>query len=292
MLTVVLAFSLRPEHETPHATSHAWRFVNDRNWQIVSTPTETRAQTDAREGTRGVCAEGMVEVDGEMKDNGDLDSLEELQNVTCTDWIDRRFPERCARFDRDEWLRASSHIPTRRMRFCIDRFEYPNQSGAYPIIDVTWHESAALCSEEHKRLCTEAEWTFACEGPEAMPYPTGYVRDPTACVIDRPWREVDERALMVRGSRTALAEIDRLWDGEPSGSRPRCRSVFGVYDLTGNVDEWTTSVRPGEASILKGGYWGPVRTRCRGSTRAHGEDYAYYQQGFRCCRSIKQSPAP
>jgi formylglycine-generating enzyme required for sulfatase activity len=90
----------------------------------------------------------------------------------------------------------------------------------------------------------------------------------------------------------ALAEIDRLWQGEASGARSRCRSPFGVYDMTGNVDEWTVSVRPGERpSILKGGYWGPVRTRCRPSTRAHGEDYASYQQGFRCCADVPSRAA-
>jgi formylglycine-generating enzyme required for sulfatase activity len=59
--------------------------------------------------------------------------------------------------------------------------------------------------------------------------------------------------------------------------------VFGVYDLIGNVDEWTRSAVRGRPSILKGGYWGPVRTRCRPTTRAHGESHAFYQQGFRCC---------
>ena len=116
------------------------------------------------------------------------------------------------------------------------------------------------------------------------PYPYGYDRDASACVIDRPAREVNETMLMPRSSDRALAEIDRLWQGEASGASPRCQSPFGVYDLTGNVDEWTTSVVPGERpSVLKGGYWGPVRTRCRPSTRAHGESFADYQQGFRCC---------
>jgi acyl carrier protein len=57
-----------------------------------------------------------------------------------------------------------------------------------------------------------------------------------------------------------------------------------VYDLTGNVDEWTDGkISRGNRSILKGGYWGQVRARCRPSTRVHGEDFACYQQGFRCC---------
>jgi formylglycine-generating enzyme required for sulfatase activity len=101
-------------------------------------------------------------------------------------------------------------------------------------------------------------------------------------------RDVDERALLPRDGQRALFEIDRLWQGEASGAHPQCRSTFGVYDLTGNVDEWTSSVNLGERpSILKGGYWGPVRTRCQSSTRAHGEDYSYYQQGFRCCQELR-----
>jgi formylglycine-generating enzyme required for sulfatase activity len=139
-----------------------------------------------------------------------------------------------------------------------------------------------------ERLCTEAEWTFACEGEESAPFPYGYNRDSEACVIDRAWREVDERALVPRESLRALAQIDRLWQGDTSGSHPWCRSVFGVYDMTGNVDEWTSSVRTGDRrSILKGGYWGPVRTTCRASTRSHGEGFAFYQQGFRCCQDLK-----
>ena len=276
----------------PDRLLHDWRLVNGHHWQIAARSVEPADETDAREGTRGACPAGMVDVNGRMKTDA-LGSIEELQKTTCIDWIDRRFPERCARFDRASWLRLSEDLPTRAMHFCIDRFEFPNELGAYPLIEVSWREAAALCGAEGERLCSEEEWTFACEGGEATPYPTGYARDAETCVIDRPWRDVDESALGPRESPTALAEIDRLWQGEPSGSRPRCRSVFGVYDLTGNVDEWTSSTRAGEPrSILKGGYWGPVRDRCRPSTRAHDESFSYYQQGFRCCRDLVADPAP
>jgi formylglycine-generating enzyme required for sulfatase activity len=228
----------------------------------------------------------MVEVSGRMKLGGwgwD-DRVDVLQQSACVEWIDRSFPERCARFDRARWLALSSGLPVQPMHFCIDRFEYPNRRGAYPWIMVNWTEARAICARDGKRLCTEGEWTFACEGEEAMPHPYGYTRDPEACVIDHAWRPVDAATLFPRDSEHALGELDRLWQGEASGSRPRCRSPFGVYDMTGNVDEWTSSMVPGERpSVLKGGYWGPVRTRCRPSTRAHGEDFTYYQQGFRCC---------
>jgi formylglycine-generating enzyme required for sulfatase activity len=253
---------------------------------MTSSASEAVETTDAAEGTRGRCGPGMVEIEGSMKvaGAGYYDEVDALQRQSCDEWITRAFPERCARFDRGKWLTVSRGLPTQAKHFCIDRFEYPNRRGAYPWVSVSWTEAESICQAEGERLCTESEWTFACEGDEASPYPYGYDRDAQACVIDRPWRPVDEDALASRESGKARAEIDRLWQGEPSGARPRCRSSFGVYDMTGNVDEWTISVVPAERpSILKGGYWGPVRDRCRPSTRAHGEDYAFYQQGFRCC---------
>jgi sulfatase modifying factor 1 len=222
-----------------------------------------------------------------VQGSGDFDVVEAVQKGACVSWINRTFPDRCARFDEERWRVLSAGIPRRPMHFCIDRFEYPNRRGAYPWIMVDWNDAGGLCTREGKRLCTEGEWTFACEGDEALPYPYGYQRDPEACDIDRPWRAYRVGALFPRASERARAELDHLWQGEASGSRPRCRSPFGVYDMTGNIDEWTTSVAPsGRPNILKGGYWGPVRTRCRASTRVHDKNFAFYQQGFRCCSDM------
>jgi formylglycine-generating enzyme len=286
--------TLHPAAREPSA--HEWTRVEDTYWQIQSRmPVEDLDLTDAVEGTRGRCTPGTVEVEGQAmaEGSGYFDVVEQLQRLACVEWISRTFPERCGRFDEARWKLLSAGIPRRPMHFCIDRFEYPNRRGAFPWIMVTWNEARALCAREGERLCSEAEWTFACEGPAGLPYPNGYARDPDACVIDRPWRVYDNAALAVRDSERARDELDHLWQGEASGSRPQCRSPFGVYDMTGNVDEWTSSVVPGERpSILKGGYWGPVRTRCRPSTRVHGEDYYFYQQGFRCCRDAAPAVEP
>jgi hypothetical protein len=281
----------------PERLRHDWRLVRERHWQIVSTPTEARETTDRVEGNRGICQAGMIEVKGRMKLDPspnaqyDLNSIEELQKTTCTRWINRDYPERCAEFDREKWLKISNDVATQPMHFCIDRYEYPNQKGAFPMIMVSWYEASEICAEEGKRLCTESEWTFACEGEEATPYPYGYARDADACIVDQKWRPFHETALQPRDHYEAMAELDRLWQGVPSGSQPRCRSPFGVYDMTGNVDEWTRSSRDGERpSILKGGYWGPVRTRCRPSTRSHDENHTFYQQSFRCCSEPGAAP--
>lgn len=280
------AFTKRP-------LTHEWKLQNGKHWQIVASPTETRDDTDKREKTRGACGVGQVEVKGNMKVDErpfafyDPKNIEELQKTTCTKWINKEFPERCASFDRDKWLALSKDLPTKPMHYCIDRFEYPNQKGAYPYIMVTWPEGQELCAAEGKRLCSEDEWTFACEGEEAMPYPYGYERDPAACISDQHWKPYTAANFSPRDGVAAMGEMDKLWQGKASGEQTRCRSPFGVYDMTGNVDEWTRSVRPGERpTILKGGYWGPVRTRCRPSTRSHDDKHSFYQQGFRCCSDV------
>ncbi|HVJ95002.1 MAG TPA: SUMF1/EgtB/PvdO family nonheme iron enzyme [Labilithrix sp.] len=277
-----------------------WRSIDKKHWQALSgTPGEPPEVTDAREGTNAGCPTGMVRVKGSFRRelNGlATGEVERLQDAACTDWISREFPARCRTFDREKIAAAVAKLPAQPMDYCIDRFEYPNVLGQNPMIVATFREAEALCKKSSKRLCTENEWTFACEGEEARPYPYGWTRDTTACVIDRAWRPFTEGALQPRDGSEAREELDRLWQGEPSGSRGACRSPFGVYDLTGNVDEWTRSVnRTGYTSVLKGGYWGPVRARCRPATRAHNEDFVAYQQSFRCCAestAVVEAPPP
>jgi hypothetical protein len=272
---------LASELSHPPEKRFDWSSVDKKHWQVVTqTPPESTAVTDAREATSAGCGAGMVRVKGGFHVGG----VESLQDDACTDWISKDFPARCRTFDADRIRASIADVPVHAMDYCIDRFEYPNQLGANPIIVVTFHEAEAMCKKAQKRLCSETEWTFACEGEEARPYPYGYTRDATACVVDRNWRPFAEGALQPRDGQQAREELDRLWQGEPSGSRGGCKSAFGVYDMTGNVDEWTRSVRTtGYSSVLKGGYWGPVRARCRPATRAHNEDFVAYQQGFRCC---------
>jgi sulfatase modifying factor 1 len=279
------------------APKHLWRSVRGRHWQIVSSELEETATIDTREGTRGSCPSGMVEVRGSMlvEPTDHLYSehrIDRMQQDTCVEWIQREYPERCARFDRDAWLAASAKLERKPMHYCIDRFEYPNLAGQYPLIFVSWYEAEALCEEQGKRLCDEDEWTFSCEGEEGRPYPygDGYTRNPGLCITDELWTAYNGKAMTPRDGEGAGREMDRLWRGKPSGGQPGCRSPFGVYDLTGNVDEWTRSTRDGERpSILKGGYWGPVRTRCRPSTRSHDQNHTFYQQGFRCCADAPSS---
>jgi sulfatase modifying factor 1 len=275
------------ETETP---LRPWRVVDGTQWQLEAQAGEAIAdEPDAEQddAERGDCPAGMVEVRGAMKLDGPHGAVVDLQTTACSEWVEHPEPHSCNAFDPVKWAVLARDLPTRDMHFCIDRYEYPDRAGQYPVIMVDWDEAAAHCGSQGRRLCTEDEWTFACEGPEARPYANGFVRDARACVVDRPWRLVDFEVFASRIGPRIEREIDTLWQGEPAGSHTACRSPFGAFDMTGNVDEWTVTSRPeGLRSILKGGYWGPVHARCRGSTRVHNEWFYFYQIGFRCCAAV------
>jgi Sulfatase-modifying factor enzyme 1 len=226
----------------------------------------------------GDCPEGMLLVEGDYC---------QVVGHVCLKRIDGPV-ERCEKYAEPPICEGQ----IQKKRFCIDRFEYPNLEGVRPAVMVNWVEAKGACEAEGKRLCTGSEWTLACEGAERVPYPYGYTRDSTACNIDRPHPDVDEQALL--NPRDVSTEVARLDQRVASGQMARCKSPYGVQDMTGNVDEWVVNEKhfgpaPSDGSErpfisgLKGGYWGPVRNRCRATTTFHNEWFRFYQIGFRCC---------
>lgn len=294
-----------------------------------------------------VCPRGMVHVRGAYLAST---AVEQAQRRHCLPGEGFEVPGIgdiwCRRYDRPGYeaairrLRAAASTRTVAMSFCVDQFQFPNREGAAPSVAITYYEAQALCSAQQKRLCTEREWTFACEGEAAWPTSSPHwenrhgprSRDGTqqrGCTVagnvdgtdflsetrrtaqdyldfgllwsrDARGRRPAERTLL-SAARTPMAYgfvLASLYGSETNGHAPGCTSPFGVRDLAGGVDEWTTRVGAvpagGFESILKGGYGGaePVRNRCRPATGAHGPTFRYYQIGFRCCRDARETLTP
>ncbi len=188
----------------------------------------------------------------------------------------------------------------KRIAFCIDRYEYPNQKGAHPAWMIDWYQAQATCESQGKRLCWSSEWTAACEGRAHTPFPYGYQRNHDLCNMDNffiePKRPGPRAQFLFYSKNGAEArnELARLDQSVPSGSLEGCKSDFGVYDMPGNVDEWVISDEaPAEISKwagLKGGAWGHVRSQCRPMTYSHDPGFQYYFVGFRCCRDAAGAP--
>lgn len=180
---------------------------------------------------------------------------------------------------------------------CVDRYEYPNQKGGHPPVMVDFFGAEQRCQEGGKRLCLESEWVAACEGPQEKPFPYGWQRSAEACNIDNRWLEPNLGRVYSKDAEIQQEELARLDQGVPSGSRPGCVSDDGVYDLTGNFDEWVRLDEPkprakSKMAGLKGGAWGHVRNACRPVTTSHAPEFTYYFISFRCCRDPEAAAAP
>ncbi|MBX2812852.1 MAG: protein kinase [Myxococcales bacterium] len=147
--------------------------------------------------------------------------------------------------------------------FCVDYYEYPNGRGREPATKVTFEAAKARCRRRGKRLCSEEEWEKACKGPGGLKYPYG-----------NTWNPEDCNTLTSEGASPTVAG---------SGSFRSCRSGYNVYDLVGNVAEWTTTVKAG-GYVVKGGDFRRLGRESRCSSRMTIKSFeAQVYLGFRCC---------
>jgi hypothetical protein len=240
------------------------------------------------------CPDGMVKVEGNYCPEVDQRCIEHHPEHARDQDKKRRasekgetykstVSERCLRYESPSRCLSKDRVP---MSFCVDRYEYPNEKGALPALLLSWVDAKKTCEGLGKRLCTENEFNFACEGEEMLPYTYGYERDAAKCSIDKLVKY--ERCMK---SPACKAELERLDQRLPAGSLPECVSPFGVYDMNGNINEWVEL--PGkkypDRSGLKGGWWGPVRGRCRPTVGFHKEEDYGYEEGFRCCADVQDA---
>ncbi len=239
---------------------------------VDQNPAANGASPQDPNGGSGACPANMVLVDGEACSEPEY---------KCIDWMEDpiKFPfARCRAYEAPATCKGTrSH-----QRFCMDRLEAGDDTGI-PIGDISWTNAKAGCEASGKRLCQEHEWIFACEGEEMRPYPYGFERNSTICNFEHT-----EGLVTLKGE---LADL-RM----PVTANPQCLSPFGIQNMVGNIDEWVVLDKPHYSqhngnrkmmSGLKGGWWGPLRNRCRPVTVDHDEVFHELQTGYRCCADAK-----
>jgi formylglycine-generating enzyme required for sulfatase activity len=169
--------------------------------------------------------------------------------------------------DSDGWGRKDRRVP--------DGWEVQVKKPVHPVVGVTAYEAEAYCawlgSVKNKpvRLPTEEEWEYAARGDDGRPFPWG-----------------EEFA-----ARMANTVEGELFATVEAASIPGDISPFGVMDMGGNVQQWTSSVyKPlpeetfpsGPLRVVRGGSFNDTVFGARSSyRRAYPPGYFYPFLGFR-----------
>mgnify|MGYP001566733421 CR=1 FL=1 len=174
-----------------------------------------------------------------------------------------------------KFIDATGHKPPHHWKDGI----YPPEKRNHPVTNVSFFDAKAYASWAGKRLPTEEEWEKAARGSNGGIFPWGDEFNPYDMVATA------EGIL-----NSPIPPFDFLHFAGPVDQFNADKSPYGVYDMAGNVMEWTDSwYEKGKTKIVKGGSWVNLcaRARCAAKGGANPDTISPLL-GFRCVKDGKK----
>ncbi len=156
-----------------------------------------------------------------------------------------------------------------------------------PVSCVHWADADTFCRYAGKRLPSESEWEFSARGTTAVRFPWGGAGGNCSAATTLI-HEATGRSCSPEGPKEV-------------GAHPSGASLFGVLDLSGNVEEWTrdyytptvgsgSAPLSGASHVLRGGGWLSPPSQSRTTSRNWGSALeAGPNVGFRCAKDARDA---
>ena len=153
----------------------------------------------------------------------------------------------------------------------------------HPVSQVSFNDASQYCRWAGRDLPTEAQWEKAARGPDGNPYPWGA-------------QEPNDTMANFDNLVGATTQVDRYEKGQ---------SYYGVYDMAGNVYQWTgdwygtgeraaknpSGPESGDERVIKGGSFIEGIESLRSANRdRYPPNYSSFLFGFRCATQEIKSP--
>jgi formylglycine-generating enzyme required for sulfatase activity len=168
----------------------------------------------------------------------------DLYEVTTEDYVKCSDKGECKRAFRDSYwpqgsMKKSDWEKARAAFSPLCNFGAEDR-GRHPINCVSWAQADEFCRVHGKRLPTETEFEFAARGSDGRVFPWGD-EPPSERQLNGCGQEcVDWRAANdLPPVKPLYAGSDGYAGTAPVGSFPAGRTEAGLFDLVGNVFEWT-----------------------------------------------------
>ena len=188
-----------------------------------------------------------------------------------------------AEIEAGDWLFIPLNDPSQRIK--SDGATFTVQSGFenHPMTMVSWFGAWGYCGYYDWRLPTEMEWEKAARGADTRPFPWGeeIARENANFYSSRdPFEDMSSF-----GSRTSPVGF---YNGQKYGDYQTINSAspYGLYDMAGNVWQWTGNVYEGmHYRFMRGGSKDTYDMDLRLWVRNNATP-TYYSPGvgFRCVR--------
>ncbi len=187
------------------------------------------------------------------------------------------------RIDAGDWPLFPLDEDGTRLSFDGETFTVKEGYHNHPAVYVTWFGARAYCEYYGWRLPSEVEWEKAARGTDGRPFPWGYelARNNANYYSSR---DLFEKIFGKYGDTTPVGFYNgKTYEGYETLDSP---SPYGVYDMAGNVWEWTGDVKDKQHyRYMRGGSRAEYEHYLRvWASNNAAPQYASPNVGFRCAR--------